>query len=93
MMPRVLVINPNCSQTCTDGIDEAVSHYRWPGGPAIDVVGLGEGSSDAVRVERQGLPLAEGLDESGCSPGREAAPGPGWWSTSSWSLAAALRGF
>ena len=30
MMPRVLVINPNCSQTCTDAIDEAVSHYRKP---------------------------------------------------------------
>src|SRR3954463_10866464 len=43
MMPRVLVINPNCSQTCTSGIDEAIAHYRWPDGPAIDVVRLGGG--------------------------------------------------
>lgn len=43
MMPRVLVINPNCSRACTAGIDAAVSAFRHPGGPAIDVVDLPDG--------------------------------------------------
>ena len=43
MMARVLVINPNCSQACTIGIDQAVAGFRHPGGPAVDVVGLAEG--------------------------------------------------
>jgi Asp/Glu/hydantoin racemase len=43
MMARVLVINPNASQRCTAGIDAAVGRWRWPGGPAVDVVGLPEG--------------------------------------------------
>lgn len=43
MMARVLVINPNASTACTAGIDQAVASFRFPGGPALDVVGLAEG--------------------------------------------------
>ena len=42
-MPRVLVINPNSSQSCTEGISAAVGPLRFPGGPALDVIGLPEG--------------------------------------------------
>jgi allantoin racemase len=42
-MPRILVINPNCSEPCSAGIAAAIAPYRLPGGPAIDVVTLREG--------------------------------------------------
>ncbi len=42
-MPRILVINPNRSQPCTDGIDAAIAPFRHPAGPVIDVVRLPEG--------------------------------------------------
>jgi allantoin racemase len=42
-MARILVINPNRSADCTAGIDAAVARFRYPGGPAIDVVDLPEG--------------------------------------------------
>lgn len=42
-MPRILVINPNASQACTAGIDAALAPFRFPGGPALDVVGLADG--------------------------------------------------
>ena len=42
-MPRILVINPNSSQACTQGISTALDPLRFPGGPALDVIGLPEG--------------------------------------------------
>jgi Asp/Glu/hydantoin racemase len=43
MADRILVINPNCTETVTRGIDEACAPLRMPGGPAIDCVTLKEG--------------------------------------------------
>jgi Asp/Glu/hydantoin racemase len=42
-MARILIINPNSSQTCSAGISAAVSPFRLSGGPAVDVVTLKEG--------------------------------------------------
>jgi len=42
-MNRILVINPNSTEECTRGIDEACAPLRMPGGPAIDCVTLKEG--------------------------------------------------
>lgn len=44
-MPRILVINPNCSRECSDGIEAAIAPFRFPGGPEIDVATLAEGPS------------------------------------------------
>ena len=40
---RILVINPNSTETVTRGIDEAVEPLRMAGGPAIDCVTLKDG--------------------------------------------------
>jgi len=40
---RILVINPNSTEECTRGIDEACAPLRMPGGPEIDCVTLKEG--------------------------------------------------
>ncbi len=42
-MARILVINPNASQSCSDGISRAIAPFRLPGGPVLDVVTLAEG--------------------------------------------------
>src|SRR4051812_11382830 len=42
-MARILIINPNSSQTCSAAISAAVSPFRLSGGPAVDVVTLKEG--------------------------------------------------
>ena len=42
-MSRILVINPNCSQDCSAGIETAIDPFRFPGGPDIDVATLAEG--------------------------------------------------
>ena len=42
-MARILIINPNCSTDCTQGISDAVAPFRFPGGPSLDVVTLAEG--------------------------------------------------
>ncbi len=43
MPPKILVINPNSSETVTRGIDEAVEPLRMAGGPAIECMTLKEG--------------------------------------------------
>jgi allantoin racemase len=43
MPVRILVINPNCTEAVTRGIDEACAPLRMPGGPAIDCVTLKQG--------------------------------------------------
>jgi len=40
---RILVINPNSTETVTRGIDEAVEPLRMAGGPAVDCVTVREG--------------------------------------------------
>jgi len=42
-MARILVINPNSSTDCSAGIAAAVTGFRMPGGPVIDVATLLEG--------------------------------------------------
>ncbi len=43
MTERILIINPNSSLSCTDGIAEAVDGFRAPGLPRIDVMRIEEG--------------------------------------------------
>ncbi len=43
ILDRILVVNPNCTEAVTRGIDEAVEPLRLAGGPAIDCVTLKEG--------------------------------------------------
>ena len=42
-MEKILVINPNCTEIVTRGIDEACAPLRMEGGPAIDCMTLKEG--------------------------------------------------
>lgn len=42
-MARILVINPNSSAACSDGIAAALAPFRLPGAPVFDVVTLREG--------------------------------------------------
>jgi allantoin racemase len=42
-MARILVVNPNSSIACSDGIAAALTPFRFPGGPDFDVVTLREG--------------------------------------------------
>jgi allantoin racemase len=42
-MARILVINPNSSVACSDGIAAALAPFRAPGGPTIDVVTTPDG--------------------------------------------------
>ena len=42
-MARILIINPNSSRDCSAGIDAAVAHFRFPGGPALEVLTLAAG--------------------------------------------------
>ncbi len=42
-MARILVINPNASETCSAGISAAVAPFRFSGGPILDVATLHEG--------------------------------------------------
>jgi Asp/Glu/hydantoin racemase len=42
-MARILVVNPNSSVACSEGISAALAPFRWPVGPALEVVTLREG--------------------------------------------------
>jgi allantoin racemase len=42
-MARILVVNPNSSIACSDGISAALAPFRLAGGPDFDVVTLREG--------------------------------------------------
>jgi allantoin racemase len=42
-MARILVINPNCSTACSDGIDAAIAPFRTQAGPCLDVVTTQDG--------------------------------------------------
>lgn len=43
MTPRILVINPNRSASCTNGIAQALRPLGMPGHPRFEVIGLAEG--------------------------------------------------
>ncbi|MBV9782865.1 MAG: Asp/Glu racemase [Acidisphaera sp.] len=42
-MSRILILNPNSSRACTDGIAAAVAPWQFAGGPQIEVATLEEG--------------------------------------------------
>lgn len=42
-MARILVINPNCSDDCSAGIEAAIAPFRYVGGPLLEVATLAEG--------------------------------------------------
>jgi allantoin racemase len=42
-MARILVVNPNSSVACSDGISAALAPFRLPGGPDFEVMTLREG--------------------------------------------------
>jgi len=42
-MARILVVNPNSSVACSDGIATALAPFHWPGAPQLEVVTLREG--------------------------------------------------
>ena len=42
-MARILVINPNSSETCSTGISATLAPFRRAGGPEVDVATLKEG--------------------------------------------------
>ena len=52
MVERILVINPNSTEECTRGIDEACAPLRMPGGPEIECVTLKEGPS-GIETQQQ----------------------------------------
>jgi Asp/Glu/hydantoin racemase len=60
MLDRILVINPNSSESCTRGIDEALSGFRAPGLPRIEVVQMA-GGPPAVVTWRDWFGVAEPL--------------------------------
>ncbi|HVY18163.1 MAG TPA: hypothetical protein VHB27_23290 [Rhodopila sp.] len=47
-MSRIMMVNPNSSQACSDGSSTALEPLRFPGSPALDVVTLQEGPPVAV---------------------------------------------
>ncbi|WP_424811220.1 aspartate/glutamate racemase family protein [Roseococcus sp. YIM B11640] len=60
MHGRILIINPNSSRSCTDGIAEAVAPFAAPGLPRIDVTRLANGPP-AIVTWRDWYGVAEPL--------------------------------
>jgi len=61
MPERILVINPNSTEACTQGIDDAMAPLRMAGGPQIECMTLKEGPpgvQSQADVERVVQPLA-----------------------------------
>lgn len=57
---RILVINPNCSISCTEGIAAAVAPFAAPGLPRIEVMRLEDGPA-AIVTWRDWYAVAEPL--------------------------------
>lgn len=60
MTQRIIVINPNSSQTVTDGISRAIEPLRLAGGPAVECLTLAEGPpgiESQAHVESVVMPL------------------------------------
>jgi Asp/Glu/hydantoin racemase len=69
-MDRILVINPNSTESVTRGIDEACAPLRLPGGPRIECVTLKEGPpgiETQQHVDGVVSPLLEKIKESDAS--------------------------
>lgn len=60
MHGRILIINPNSSRSCTEGIAEAVAPFAGPGIPRIDVTRL-ENGPPAIVTWRDWFSVAEPL--------------------------------
>jgi Asp/Glu/hydantoin racemase len=60
MAERILVVNPNSTRRCTDGIALALAGFAAPGTPRFDVVQL-EGGPSAVITWRDWFSVAEPL--------------------------------
>jgi Asp/Glu/hydantoin racemase len=60
MAERILVVNPNSSVSCTQGIDTALAGFRAPGLPRIEVMRLAEGPP-AIVTWRDWFSVAEPL--------------------------------
>src|SRR4051794_8118089 len=60
MVPRILVINPNRSMSCTAGIAAALAPLATPGGPRFETVRLAEGPP-AIATWRDWFQVAEPL--------------------------------
>lgn len=60
MAERILLINPNSSRSCTEGIAAAVAPYAAPGLPRLDVVRIEEGPP-AIVTWRDWFGIAEPL--------------------------------
>ena len=60
MAERILIINPNSSVSCTDGIAAAVAPYAAPGLPRLDVIRIEEGPP-AIVTWRDWYGIAEPL--------------------------------
>ena len=60
MARRILVINPNCSQSCTDGIAQSLGHFAAPDRPPFEVVSL-LGGPPAIATWRDWFSVAEPL--------------------------------
>ena len=60
MPDRILVVNPNSSSSCTSGIDTALSGFRAPGLPRIEVMQMA-GGPPAIVTWRDWFGVAEPL--------------------------------
>jgi Asp/Glu/hydantoin racemase len=60
MAERILVVNPNSTRSCTDGIVEALAGFAAPGLPRLEVTQL-EGGPPAVITWRDWFSVAEPL--------------------------------
>ena len=60
MAERILIINPNSSVSCTDGIAAAVAPYAAPGLPRLDVMRIEDGPP-AIVTWRDWFGIAEPL--------------------------------
>jgi len=62
MSTRILIINPNTSRACTDGIAEAVAPFNAPGLPRLDVIQLADDEGPpAIVTWRDWFQVAEPL--------------------------------
>ncbi|MGG5818000.1 aspartate/glutamate racemase family protein [Falsiroseomonas sp. HW251] len=60
MTERILVVNPNATRSCTDGIAEALAGFAAPGLPRIEVTQL-DGGPPAIVTWRDWFAVAEPL--------------------------------
>ncbi|MDJ0683797.1 MAG: aspartate/glutamate racemase family protein [Alphaproteobacteria bacterium] len=74
MPKRLVVINPNSTQSVTDGISAALNGFRFPDGPAIDCLTLAEGPP-GIETQRH---VDQAVDPICALVSREAAAADGF---------------